>query len=296
VQGGGSQALNPYSYIQNNPLSGTDPSGYASQKDECAGTKGGGCTAADQEVKATRAATLTGSHIKGGSGSSNIEVVMVNPSAGGMAELAVAMAGSSSGYVVQLATTDMRSTNVVSSDVEGVSHRFSQSDGGASRTDGGYPVEKSMLNDSLSMVDVPSEELKRMMRSSNPEDRVAAARAAIREFGISSDYEYVIVYAPRLKFPAETYPNFVVHLGPRAYESWSKLGSVLGHEIEVHIQQFAKSGPWTSGKEYYEREVEAYLYNLDQRNLDRYRNFAPEIADFQWSLRYSRGKVKEYGR
>jgi len=30
VQEGGGRALNPYSYIQNNPLSGTDPSGYAS--------------------------------------------------------------------------------------------------------------------------------------------------------------------------------------------------------------------------------------------------------------------------
>jgi hypothetical protein len=36
VQDGGSQALNPYSYIQNNPLSGTDPSGHAAAKDECA--------------------------------------------------------------------------------------------------------------------------------------------------------------------------------------------------------------------------------------------------------------------
>ncbi len=112
VQGGGSQALNPYSYIQNNPLSGTDPSGYASEKDECAGTKAGGCT-----VSPTTAATLTGSHIKGASGGANIEVVLVNPTAGGMAELAVAMAGSSSGYVVQTSTDLGSLTSVYSPDI-----------------------------------------------------------------------------------------------------------------------------------------------------------------------------------
>ncbi|MBL8299418.1 MAG: VCBS repeat-containing protein [Rhodanobacteraceae bacterium] len=102
VQDGGSQALNPYSYIQNNPLSGSDPSGYASEKDECAGTKSGGCT-----VPVTKAVTLTGSHIKGASqglnssGGSSLSVVGVNPTPGGQAELSVALAGSSSGYVVQ---------------------------------------------------------------------------------------------------------------------------------------------------------------------------------------------------
>jgi hypothetical protein len=33
------QSLNPYTYIFNNPLSGTDPSGYCSKNDK----KGGGC-------------------------------------------------------------------------------------------------------------------------------------------------------------------------------------------------------------------------------------------------------------
>ncbi|WP_386065640.1 RHS repeat domain-containing protein [Tahibacter sp. UC22_41] len=141
VQGGSSQSLNPYSYIQNNPLSGTDPSGYASQKDECAGTKSGGCTAADQEVKATRAATLTGSHIKGGSGGANIEVVMVNPTAGGMAELAVGMAGMSSGYVVQ-ATSLVGMTVDFSSDIGSAAKR--DHDGGASE-DKDAPVDAATL-------------------------------------------------------------------------------------------------------------------------------------------------------
>jgi len=115
VQGGGSQALNPYSYIQNNPLSGTDPSGYAAAKDECAGSKAGGCTM--PEVKLTKAATMTGSHIAGVNTGAGIQ--QVNPTAGGMAELAVAMAGSKSGYVVQ-ASAVLAAAGAVAADKGGV--------------------------------------------------------------------------------------------------------------------------------------------------------------------------------
>ncbi|TDR23746.1 SpvB/TcaC N-terminal domain-containing protein [Marinicella litoralis] len=38
IQGVDSQALNPYSYIQNNPLSGTDPSGYKIEKERITGS------------------------------------------------------------------------------------------------------------------------------------------------------------------------------------------------------------------------------------------------------------------
>ncbi|MDC8012568.1 SpvB/TcaC N-terminal domain-containing protein [Tahibacter soli] len=107
VQGGGSQALNPYSYIQNNPLSGTDPSGYAAAKDECAGSKAGGCTMPDQPAKLVKATSLTGSRIAGGgTGGSSFSYVEVNPSEGGQASLAVALAGSSSGYVMQASVID----------------------------------------------------------------------------------------------------------------------------------------------------------------------------------------------
>jgi RHS repeat-associated protein len=123
VQDGGSQALNPYSYIQNNPLSGTDPSGYASEKEECAGSKGGGCT-----VPLTQAVKLTGSHIKGisqdtrTSGGSSLTVVSVNPTPGGQAEIQVALAGSSSGYVAQAAVIE-KAASTIAADKENITNR-----------------------------------------------------------------------------------------------------------------------------------------------------------------------------
>lgn len=290
VQDGGSQALNPYSYIQNNPLSGTDPSGYAAAKDECAGTKGGGC------VEPTTAATLTGSHIKGASSGANIEVVLVNPTAGGMAELSVAMAGSHSGYVVQTDRDMTRVTNVLSADLGGIGSRSNVPKDGASRNEAAHPERSGTAGTDLGLVDIPNDELRAKMRSTIPEDRIDVARAALDAFGISKDFDFDLVYNPKQEDPAATYPNFVVHLGPRAFTSWSKLGSTLGHEIEVHIRQFAKFGPYTSRREFLSREVEAYSYNLDARNLNRFRNLAPEIADYQANLRRYQVELRKLDR
>ena len=80
-----SQSLNPYSYIMNNPLAATDPSGYNSgwtPRDSAC--KGNTCA-----IKAS-AATLTGSHIKGVN--TGTYVTLVNPSEKGMAELGGALA------------------------------------------------------------------------------------------------------------------------------------------------------------------------------------------------------------
>ncbi len=85
-----SQSLNPYSYIMNNPLAATDPSGYNSgwtPRDSAC--KGSTCA-----IKAS-AATLTGSHIKGVN--TGTYVTLVNPSEKGLAELGGALANVGSG-------------------------------------------------------------------------------------------------------------------------------------------------------------------------------------------------------
>jgi hypothetical protein len=90
-----SQSLNPYTYVLNNPLAGTDPTGY-----EMKCSEGESCSTS---VIAGTAATLTGSHIAGQN--TGVGVTLVNPSAQGMAQLAGALAGmGSNGYQVQSTT------------------------------------------------------------------------------------------------------------------------------------------------------------------------------------------------
>ncbi|MFT5452562.1 MAG: hypothetical protein ACI9N9_002055 [Enterobacterales bacterium] len=53
---GNSQSMNPYSYIMNNPLSGTDPSGYAACSEVA---EGGSCNVGDIKTKAIDNITIT---------------------------------------------------------------------------------------------------------------------------------------------------------------------------------------------------------------------------------------------
>jgi RHS repeat-associated protein len=150
VQDGGSQALNPYSYIQNNPLSGTDPSGYAAAKDECAGSKAGGCTM--PEVKLTKGAKMTGSHIAGVNTGAGIQ--LVNPTAGGMAELAVTMAGSSSGYVVQASTIEKSVGGAIAADKGGVSSKGDKSQDRPGTSESSREVRSASEHGPPSMFDI----------------------------------------------------------------------------------------------------------------------------------------------
>jgi RHS repeat-associated protein len=60
---GNSQSINPYSYIMNNPLSGTDPTGYTSCGDG-AGGSAGNCGTNEQKAQQTVQVTRPGSRIK----------------------------------------------------------------------------------------------------------------------------------------------------------------------------------------------------------------------------------------
>lgn len=147
-------------------------------------------------------------------------------------------------------------------------------------------AENSGAASDLSLADVPTDELRAQMRSANPEDRIAAAEAAIDHFGIKSVSGYQLKYdADMTDAYAKTYPDSTVELGPRSYESWSTLGSTLGHEIEVHVRQFLEFGRYSSRREFLLREIEAHKYNLKESNINRFRNMYKEIHHHQRALK-----------
>ena len=82
---GNSQSMNPYSYLLNNPLGGTDPSGYAGEDEK---------NAASNEFTVTSEAR-TGSRIK------QKHKVVVTVSGGGKSGLLVNVSGSNGGAIKQ---------------------------------------------------------------------------------------------------------------------------------------------------------------------------------------------------
>lgn len=115
----------------------------------------------------------------------------------------------------------------------------------------------------------PSRELGLLMRSHRPEDRIAAAKAAIDYFDIKGE-GYELFYSPHLTDASgQVNPFGQVELGPWAFESWSELGLTLGHEIEVHWEaQFKMFGPVSSNQEWFMREYQADQYEI--RNAQRF--------------------------
>lgn len=115
----------------------------------------------------------------------------------------------------------------------------------------------------------PTREIAQWMRSHKPEDRILAARAAIEYFQIRGD-GYELFYSPHLSDASgQVNPFGQVEVGPMASDSWSELGVTLGHEIGIHWElQFKKFGPVSSNQEWFMREYQADLYELE--NISRF--------------------------
>ena len=106
-------------------------------------------------------------------------------------------------------------------------------------------------------------------------DRIEQANSAIAAFKIEGT-GYKLHYDPNFADSAATGPFGDIVLGPRAFKSWSWLGSTLGHEIEVHWAQFKALGPLTGDQDRFLRELEAHRYNL--ANAARFGNPFYEVA------------------
>jgi hypothetical protein len=131
------------------------------------------------------------------------------------------------------------------------------------------------------------------MESKDPADRQKAADAAVSEFGIKSGSKYDgPYYDEKLRVNGLTSyeGGITVTVGPTAYKSWSYLGSVLGHEIEVHVGQFAlmAASGHDFSKGYFMREVEAWSYNLSPKNISRFGNTPEEVAHMKDRLDFYR--------
>jgi len=127
--------------------------------------------------------------------------------------------------------------------------------------------------------DVPTDELRRQMRGT-PRERLSAARSAADHFGIDdSGVTYKYNAHPRAN-PGQMSVNGELLLGAGAFSSWSQLGSVLGHEIEVHWQlQIVGRGWGNSDAQLWAGEYEAYNYNVDQAG--RFGNSASQVEFFK---------------
>ena len=129
---------------------------------------------------------------------------------------------------------------------------------------------------------VPTEELRVKMRGT-PKQRLSAAKSASKYFGIDDNgvlYQYNT--NPRAN-AGQMGVNGTVTLAADAFSSWSQLGSVLGHEIEVHWQRQILLRGWGNDDTHlWIGEFEAYKYNID--NARRFGNNANQIEDFRFQM------------
>ncbi|HCF2456845.1 TPA: VCBS repeat-containing protein [Pseudomonas aeruginosa] len=138
----------------------------------------------------------------------------------------------------------------------------------------------------------PTREIAQWMRSHKPEDRILAARAAIEYFQIRGD-GYELFYSPHLSDASgQVNPFGQVELGPMAFESWSELGVTLGHEIEIHWElQFKKFGAVSSNQEWFMREYQADLYELE--NISRFGLTPRQISNTNYYVNKHFNALKE---
>ena len=149
------------------------------------------------------------------------------------------------------------------------------------KTDSRYSNPPPSLNSAQSSRrTAPTEDLQNKMTSNNVIDRWIAAKAAMLIFGIQNKSNlklYVTMKGFGRAGGVRSDSQGLVMLYSGAFDTWSHLGSVLGHEFEGHEDNL----PFTNRGDT-QSEVNAWQYNVD--NATRFGNSTSEIAEMHRAL------------
>jgi RHS repeat-associated protein len=269
-----SQSLNPYSYILNNPLSGTDPSGYMF-RDACNGRQScemqrkplsqlqSDINSARGDTGATRA---PGRWLNQGLGSvvvGSVQNVAANGATGAGERKDQAAQGSAKGAASNAPAFSSRTL--------GESPRAGES---GAKADG--LVSIGGVSD---FSDAPQGMAGKLISF---DTRLDAVKEMILSLGyVDIDMSNVFVsamYFQSVGSSGRTYDNKSVLAGverwtgrltfyPPAFEyGYYALGSVMDHEIP-HVRQFVANGPYKDSNDRSLREFEAYKYQSGRSNF-----------------------------
>src|SRR5713101_4733525 len=110
--------------------------------------------------------------------------------------------------------------------------------------------------------------------------RQRAIDEAIKHFGIDTSKTKSVTYDPTVSGEAVTSSDAKVRVGDAAFRSPEWLGSSVGHEVEVHVNEQAAKGKWYTGPEGTNiQEVQAYDYEI--ANAKRYGTSPADVADLE---------------
>lgn len=130
------------------------------------------------------------------------------------------------------------------------------------------------------------QEIADLMQSTDSGNRQKAIDKAIELYDIDMTGIQSVKYDPNLDDNGVTSKSGNVRIGKAAFTTASPgwLGSTLGHEIEVHIQQQALKGNWwTDEQGTLMQEVQAYDYEI--ANAKRYGLSEQEINELKFARR-----------
>ncbi|WP_301003023.1 RHS repeat-associated core domain-containing protein [Pseudoalteromonas sp.] len=257
-----SQSINPYSYIMNNPLSGTDPTGYTS----CDADNPENCQEVaeelgkDKKADITQRQSVTGSRIKR-------DVKVGTMTGNGNGTVNVQIGNMSATADIGAPASNNKGANSTSGKL-----KSGTTDGAGNSSDGSSGVSSTKEWSQIS----------KLMKSKSGKDRQLAIDMAIELGGI--DVSQVSGKVTYRGGDNETTPDGEVSIGTGAFMSnkyfraspgW--LMSTIAHETEVHVNlQARKNRWWADADGTAMQEVQAY-YQHEINNTARFGLSSKEV-------------------